>query len=240
MRLKKYSPWAKSMRAAKVHKGQTMNAVQQFEAALSRNERQLINRLDSPSAIQAFLDSISYKIDATYQAPLGVMRTRRANCFDGALFAAAALRRIGHTPAIIHMLASEDDDHVIALHRRNSCVGAVAKSNFVGLRFREAIYRNPRELVISYFEAYFNLTGKKSLRAYSNPLNLSSFDRISWMTSDDAVERISLRLDRLKRNKLVTASMVKSLSPVDKRTYKAHMLGATMQGIYKPKRGTQV
>jgi hypothetical protein len=228
------------MRAAGVHKGQAMNAVQQFEAALSRHERQLINRLDSPAAVQAFLDSISYKIDATCQAPLGVMQTRRANCFDGALFAATALRRIGHTPAIIHMLASDDDDHIIALYRRNSCVGAVAKSNFVGLRFREAIYRNIRELIISYFEAYFNLTGKKSLRAYSNPLNLSSFDRISWMTSNDAVERISLRLDRLKRNKLVTASMVKSLSPVDKRTYQAHMLGATMQGIYKPKRGTQV
>ena len=228
------------MRAANVRKGQTMNAVQQFEAALSRNERQLINRLDSPSAIQAFLDSISYKIDATYQSPLGVMRTRRANCFDGALFAAAALRRIGHAPAIIHMLASDDDDHIIAVYRRNGCVGAVAKSNFVGLRFREAIYRNPRELVISYFEAYFNLAGKKSLRAYTNPLNLSSFDRISWMTSDDAIETISLRLDGLKRHGLVTASMVKSLSPVDKRTYRAHMLGATMQGIYRPKRGTQV
>ena len=168
-----------------------MNAVQQFEAALSRNERQLISRLDSPAAVQAFLDSISYKIDATYQSPLGVMRTRRANCFDGALFAAAALRRIGHTPAIIHMLASDDDDHIIALYRRNSCVGAVAKSNFVGLRFREAIYRNIRELIISYFEAYFNLRGKKSLRAYTNPLNLSSFDRTCWMTCNEPTTHLS-------------------------------------------------
>ena len=217
-----------------------MNAAQQFEAALSRNERQLISRLDSPAAVQAFLDGIAYKVQSAYQSPIGVVHTRQANCFDGALFAAAALRRIGHTPAIIHMLASNDDDHIIALYRRNSCVGAVAKSNFVGLRFREAIYRNIRELIISYFEAYFNLAGKKSLRAYTNPLNLSSFDRISWMTSDDAVETISLRLDRLKRHKLVTASMVRSLSPVDKRTYKAHMLGVNMQGIYKPKRGTYV
>jgi hypothetical protein len=138
------------------------------------------------------------------------------------------------------MLASDDDDHIIALYRRNRCVGAVAKSNFVGLRFREAIYRNIRELIISYFEAYFNLAGKKSLRAYTDSLNLISFDRISWMTSNDAIETISLRLDRLKRHELVTASMVKSLSPVDKRTYRAHMLGANIQGIYKPKRGTYV
>jgi hypothetical protein len=216
-----------------------MNAVDLFESALNRQERSLIRRLDSPAAVQAFLDRVPYKVKASYQSPLGVLRTREANCFDGALFAAAVLRRIGQTPAIVHMIAADDDDHIIALHRRNNCVGAVAKSNFVGLRFREAIYRNTRELLMSYFEAYFNLTGKKSLRAYTNPLDLRSFDRISWMTRDDSIESISIRLDSLTRNPLVTAVMVRRLSPVDKRTYQAHMLGANLKGIYRPKRGTE-
>ena len=214
-----------------------MNAVQHFEAALSRDERRLIGRLVSPDAIQAFLDGVAYKVKTSYQSPIGVLRTREANCFDGALFAAAALRRIGQAPVILHMTAADDDDHVIALHRRDGFVGAVAKSNFVGLRYREAIYRNMRELLMSYFELYFNLRGKKSLRAYTDPLNLSSFDRLSWMTRDDAIETISVRLDSLKRHALVTSPMVRRLSPVDRRTYRANLLGATMTGMHRRNRG---
>jgi hypothetical protein len=213
-----------------------MNALQHFEAALSRDERRLIGRLTSPGAIQAFLDRIAYKVQTAYQSPLGVLRTREANCFDGALFAAAALRRIGQAPVILHMTAADDDDHVIALHRRDGFVGAVAKSNFVGLRYREAIYRNIRELLMSYFELYFNLRGKKSLRAYTDPLNLRSFDRLSWMTRDDAIETISVHLDSLKRHSLVTLPMVRRLSPVDRRTYRANLLGATMTGMHRRKR----
>lgn len=188
-------------------------------------------RLNTPDAIQTFLDRITYKTDTAYQSPLGVLRTRRANCFDGALFAAAALRRRGQPPLILHMLAEDDDDHIIALYRRNRCFGAVAKSNYVGLRFREPIYRNIRELLMSYFEAYFNRRRKKSLRAYTHPLNLTSFDRMSWMTTDDAIATISQRLDMLKRNALVTPSMVRHLSPVDRRTYQAHVHGANSRGI---------
>jgi hypothetical protein len=214
-----------------------MNAVLQFESALNRREKNLIRHLTSPGAIQAFLDRIAYKVKTAYQSPLGVLRTREANCFDGALFAAAALRRIGQAPVILHLHASDDDDHVIALHRRGGFVGAVAKSNFVGLRYREAIYRNIRELLMSYFELYFNLRGKKSLRAYSDPLNLRPFDRLSWMTRDDAIETISLRLDSLQRHSLVTAPLVRRLSPVDRRTYRANLLGATMTGMHRRNRG---
>ena len=204
---------------------------------MNRQERHLICRLTSPVAIQAFLDRIVYKVNTAYHSPLGVLRTREANCFDGALFAAAALRRIGQAPVILHMKASDDDDHVIALHRRDGFVGAVAKSNFVGLRYREAVYRNIRELLMSYFELYFNLKGKKSLRAYTNPLNLSAFDRIGWMTRDDAIETISLRLDSLKQHPLLPASLIRHLSPVDRRTYRANLLGATMRGMHRRKRG---
>lgn len=212
------------------------NALQRFESRLNGREKRLIGRLTSPASVQDFLDRITYKVSVAYQSPLGVLRNRKANCFDGALFAAAALRRLGQTPRILYMLAADDDDHIIALYRRNRCFGAVAKSNYVGLRFREAIYRNLRELLMSYFEAYFNLQRKKSLRAYTRPLNLTSFDRVSWMTRDDAVESISVRLDALKRYELVTASMVRNLSPVDRRTYTAHVHGANIRGIYRPNR----
>jgi len=211
-----------------------MNPVQQFEAAMNKQEKRLLGRLTSPAAIQAFLDSIPYKVDVAYQAPLGVMRTREANCFDGALFAAAALRRIGHRPVIIYMLASDDDDHTIAVYKRNRWLGAVAKSNYVGLRFRDAIYRSTRELLMSYFEVYFSLNRVKTLRAYTHPLNLSSFDRIHWMTDNAAIEAISCRIDSLKRHTLVTPSMAQDLALVDRRSYEANMLGVNMDGVYKP------
>jgi len=214
-----------------------MTGVQHFEAAMNRHERNLIGRLTSPPDIQAFLDGIAYKAKTSYQSPLGVLRTREANCFDGALFAAAALRRMGQAPLILHMRAADDDDHIIALYRRNGCVGAVAKSNFVGLRYRDPIYRNVRELLLSYFELYFNRKGKKSLRGYTGPLNLSAFDRISWMTRDDSIEAISQRLDSLKQYPLIPAPLVRLLSPVDRRTYRANLLGATMRAVHRRKRG---
>jgi hypothetical protein len=171
-----------------------------------------------------------------YHSPLGVLRTRKAHCFDGSLLAAAALRRLGQSPLILYMFAENDDDHIIALYKRNNCFGAIAKSNFVGLRFREAIYRSLRELILSYFEVYFNLKGEKTLRAYTRPLNLTAFDRIHWMTDNEGLESITQQLETMKRYPLLTSSMTASLSPMDKRSYKANMLGVNVAGIYQPPR----
>ena len=151
--------------------------------------------LDSPVAIQAFLDAIPYSAEEVYRSPASVLRDRMGHCFDGALFAAAALRRLGHPPRIVDMIAVRDDDHILAVYKRFGCWGAVAKSNYVGLRFREPIYRSLRELVLSYFELFYNVAGEKTLRAYTVPLDLSGFDRIgrpatcTWRRSRSAWTR---------------------------------------------------
>ena len=44
--------------------------------------------------------------------------------------------------------------------------------------------RSLRELVMSFFEHYYNLEGEKTLRGYSRPINLKRFDRIHWMTTE--------------------------------------------------------
>ncbi|PYR83213.1 MAG: hypothetical protein DMG19_19690, partial [Acidobacteria bacterium] len=85
--------------------------------------------------------------------------------------AAAALRVMGRPPLILDLAAVRDVDHVIAVYRTNGCWGAIGKSNYAGLRFRSPIYRTLRELVISYFEHYYNLDGEKTLRAYSRPVS---------------------------------------------------------------------
>ena len=115
-----------------------------------------------------------------------VLRERMANCFDGAVFAAAMLSRLGHPPLILDMLPNgRDDDHVLAVYKRDGHWGAVAKSNFAGLRFREPVYRTVRELVMSYFEQYYNVDREKTLRAYTRPLNLQVFDKYQWMTRNE-------------------------------------------------------
>ncbi len=111
--------------------------------------------LDSPAAIQAFLDGLPYSADPFYRCPASVLRDGKAHCFDGALFAAAALRRLGFPPAIVDMLPERDDDHILAIYKVDGHWGAIAKSNFVGLRFREAVYASLRELVMSYFEVFW-------------------------------------------------------------------------------------
>ncbi len=100
-----------------------------------------------------------------------------AHCFDGCLFAAAALRHIGYPPLIVELLPTDrDDDHLIAVYKLRGAWGAVAKSNFAGLTYREPIYRNLRELVMSYFEQYYNVAREKTLRGYTAPLDLRTFD----------------------------------------------------------------
>lgn len=114
--------------------------------------------------------------------------------------------------------------------------GAVAKSNFVELRFREPIYRTLRELVMSYFEQFYNVEREKTLRSYTVPLNLKAFDRFDWMMSDEPLERIGQRLDEIRKIRVLTRRMIAGLSPIDERSYRAGLFGANRTGLYRPPR----
>ncbi len=72
----------------------------------------------------------------------------------------------------------------------------MAQSNFTGLRYREPVYRSLRELVMSYFEDFFNSVGEKTLVGYRGPINLKVFDRLDWMSSDAGLETLSNDMDR--------------------------------------------
>jgi hypothetical protein len=210
----------------------------QFEALdrlLADSEREIVSGLSCPARIQAFLDDIYYSTDDFYRCPLRVLRDRTAHCFDGAVFAAAALRRIGYPPLILDLLSNgRDDEHLLALFKVNGHWGAVAKSNFVGLRFREAVYRSLRELAMSYFEQYYNVEREKTLRGYTGPLNLKRFDRLDWMTRDEPLELIARRTDELRRIDLLPPALVQNLSLVDERSYLAGLAGSDPKGLYKP------
>lgn len=198
------------------------------------DEKKVLARLTTPKKIQDYLDSLEYSSESRYRSPRSVLRDTKGHCFDGAVFAAAALRLIGHPPVIVDMQAVRDDDHVIAVFKRNGRWGSIAKSNFSGLRFREPIYANLRELVMSYFESFYNLNREKTLRRFSRPLNLTAYDRHHWMTDDEAMELIGTKLCYIKTRNLLTPAMIRALHPVDDRAYEAGLHGANRAGLYDP------
>jgi len=199
------------------------------------DERSVLARLTSPDRIQAFLDEIPYSADPFYRSPRRVARDRKAHCFDGAVFAAAALARLGHPPRLVDLRAVRDDDHVIAVFRRDRHVGAIAKSNFVGLRFREPIFRTLRELTLSYFEDFYNVAGEKTLRSFSVPVDLRALRGDDWTTRDEALDAVAERLDAARHHPLLRPAMARALRRVDDRFYRAGMVGVNEAGLYRPK-----
>jgi len=211
-----------------------MNNLAEFESRLSAARRRRLRGLDSPCAIQAYLDNLPSVAEERDRSPLAVMEDGQAHCLDGGIFAAVALRRLGH-PAMILDLVPEpgkDDDHVLALYRHRGAWGALAKSNYVGLRFREPVYRSLRELAMSYFEWYTSFEKLKTLRGYTRPLDLARLDRWDWMWDEDGIRRISRRLYRLKPVVLIEAGSAAVLSMPDERSYGANTQGTDFDWVY--------
>lgn len=207
----------------------------EFETVLPDEMQLLLSNLSTPEAIQTYLDSLPYVSEELNRSPLRVIHDRQCHCLDGALLAALALRLIGHPARIIDLVPEPDvdDDHVLAIFQVQECYGAVAKSNFVGLRYREPVYRTLRELVMSYFDVFYNVDGLKTLRAYTRPLNLAAYDRYAWQTSEAGVEKVVKRLYGQKTIPVMEPGRAAGLSRMDKRSYEAGMLGLNYEGLYK-------
>jgi len=203
-------------------------------AALDRSHRRELSALKTPELIQSYLDATPYSTEPIYRAPLRVVRERKAHCFDGACFAAALLTRLGHRPLLVDMLPWDDDDHVIAIFKRGPCWGAIAKSNFTGLRYREPVYRDLRELLMSYFEPFFNLAKNRTLRGYTRPLSLTRFARHDWMLRDQTMDLIADALDRAPRVTLFSKAQIRAFTKVDAITYRANLAWADAKGLRKP------
>lgn len=168
-----------------------------------------------------------YHLASTAWSPRRVLAERTAHCLEGATFAAVALRALGFPPLLLDLEAVQDTDHVIAPFRLRGHWGAIAKSNFSGLRYREPVYRSLRELVMSYFEGYVNLRGDRTLRAYSRPVNLARLDRAhpGWMVADADLWWIPEHLVGIPHIPLLTPTLVRALTRVDRRSLDAGLVG---------------
>ncbi len=188
-------------------------------------ELRKLRSLKDPHGVQRFLDDQPYHLADTAWSPRRVLRENTSHCFEGATFAAAALRANGFPPLVIDLEAVHDTDHVIAVYKQHGQWGAIAKSNYTGCRYREPVYRTLRELAISYFDVYFNLRRERSLRTFSNPVNLARFDRLDWMTTDQHLWFIAEYLFTIRHFPLLKPGMAKRLQRLDDRSFRAGCLG---------------
>ncbi len=160
-------------------------------SGLAPKEYAFLKSLSSPMRIQDYLDTLPFNHEhsgETYRSPKRVLAAGKAHCFEGALLAAAALWIAGEPPLIMNLSARlnrGDVDHVVALYKRGGCYGAISKTNHAVLRFRDPIYRTPRELALSYFHEWFvNETREKTLECYSKPFDLRRFGT-AWLTAPE-------------------------------------------------------
>ena len=192
-------------------------------------ELRKIRGFKEPYGIQRYLDDLPYHLEDTAWSPRRVLREGTAHCLEGALFAAAALRVLGHPPLIADFEAEHDTDHVVAVFKVRNHWGALAKSNYTGCRYREPVYRSLRELAMSYFNTYFNMRRERTMRTFSRPVNLARFDDREWMTTEEPIWFIPLYLFEVKHYKLLTPAMIKRLHRVDERTFQGEVLGKALK-----------
>jgi hypothetical protein len=188
-------------------------------------ELRKLRSLKGPYGIQRFLDDMPYHLADTAWSPRVVLREQTSHCLEGAIFGAAALRANGFPPLILDLEAHHDTDHVVAIYRVNRHWGAVAKSNYVGCRYREPVYRSLRELAMSYFNLYCNMRRERTLRTFSRPVNLARFDRQEWMTTEKPIWFIVNYLFEIFHYKLLTPAMIRRLHRVDERLFQAECTG---------------
>jgi len=192
----------------------------------TEKEVKVFKQLNTPKKIQDFLNKIPTNFEPgreTVLSPRMVLRENRAHCMEGAMFAAAALRFHGYKPLVLDLTTvKDDDDHVVAVFKHQGHWGAISKTNHAVLRYREPVYKTIRELVMSYFHEYFtNQDGKKTLRSYSMPVDLSRFDKQGWMTSEEDVWYVPEHLAEVEHVPIMTKSQIAFLRKADPIEVKA-------------------
>ncbi|MFH0799756.1 MAG: hypothetical protein V2A66_06200 [Pseudomonadota bacterium] len=192
-------------------------------------ELKKLRSFKTPYGVQRALDAMPYHLKFTAWSPRRVLKESTAQCLEGAVFAAAAMRALGFPPLILDMEAHQDTDHVIAVYRVAGHWGAVAKSNYAGCRWREPVYRTLRELVMSYFDIYFNMRLERTLRTFSRPVNLKRFDSRSWMTTEKSIRFIAEHLVDIPHTQLLTPKQKKLLTRVDDRLFRAECVDKAMK-----------
>ena len=192
--------------------------------SFTKKEIALIKKLNTPAKVQDFLNTLEFNFEEEgemLKSPILTLRARRAHCAEGALLGAYILSIHGYKPLILHLKTTKGDfDHVVVPFKEDGLWGALSKTNHAVLRYREPVYKNIKELVMSYFHEYFLDSGAKTLRKYSRPLNLNIFEK-DWYLLKDDLWGIDQELDKIKHYDIAPKKILKKLRKADEIEIKA-------------------
>jgi hypothetical protein len=188
---------------------------------IPEKEYRILKKLNTPAKIQDFLDRMPINFEEegdTFLSPMMVLEKNICHCTEGAVLAALALRVSGSPPLVLDLTASRNDfDHVVAVFQKYGKWGAISKTNHAVLRYREPVYSSVRELVLSYFHEYFrNEDGQKTLRSFSQPVNLKRFDSRGWMTTREEIDYIPEYLVEVKHYPILDRRQIRNLRRADR------------------------
>jgi hypothetical protein len=234
----------KAASVKKVMKAKKVNPLvdtqgEQFEKKWTPKEFAILKKLNTPQKIQDYIDKLGYDGTDDYFSVRSTLKTKKAHCMGGALLAACCLERLGYgAPRIMGIEAENDDSHAIAVYQKNGYWGAVAKSNFTLIRARAPVYKTVRELMMSYFDFYFNTARQMSLTHYCMPYDLNRIKHGGWKWRACSMKEDLSEFDNPKKNPLVTVRpkgvTQKSLGLASKVVLKAGLIGSNPAGLYKP------
>lgn len=195
-----------------------------MDLGFNKEELFVLRKLRTPEKIQDFLDTIPINFEKngeTNMSPRRVLREKKAHCMEGAILAAATLWLSGQPPLLLDLKTGwGDTDHVVALFKYKNYWGGITKTNHGVLRYRDPIYRDPRELTMSFFHEYFLDSGRKTLLSYSRPFDLRKvFKKYNWTVSEEDLWDLSVELDESPHTPIVPKGI--KLRPASKTEIEA-------------------
>lgn len=196
-------------------------------------EEKFLLSLDTPYKIQSWLDALPYNPDNETFSPRYAMLAGNAHCLEGALIAAAALELQGHPPLVVNFQAHRDDHHMVTVYKTRTGWGSIGKSNTTTLRGRQPYYKSVHELVMSYFDFYFNLKRQPALYAYRGPIHLDSLGK-DWRTSEENLEGMGIEIGQMDHYELISLKELERLPKVSEQVASGCFFGADKRGLHRP------
>jgi len=170
-----------------------------LRALLTPAEHRVFARLDTPQKIQTFIEKMPPNFELkgdTAMSPRTMLKAHICHCSEAAFFAVAALAYHGKPGWLMDIVAlPSDKDHIVTLFKERGLWGAISKTNHAVLRWRDPIYRNPRELAMTYAHEYNLNGGKKSMLSFSRPFSLTRYALSRWVIASDDLDWLLYALD---------------------------------------------
>ena len=190
--------------------------------SFTKTELALFKKLNTPEKVQDFLNDIPFNFETNgvgqLKSPVRVLREKSAHCIEAAILGAYILSIHGYDPLLLHLETTKDDyEHVIVPFKRGGLWGALSKTNHAVLRYRDPLHKSINELVMSYFHEYITDDGAKTLRRYSEPLDLKVFGS-NWMLEEEDLWGIDQELGSVHHYDIVPKGFrLRKADPIERK-----------------------